>query len=315
MAEYPGFKVRRRHLNPSTPSSIDDITGPSEAINRLRRRLRQELSRPTGESTNGLRGRTRTVAVIDDDAADRNWYQVGADVATSVLMPSWLSLMSPGELGMEYDQRYINDSEQAKRFIAQGNTLVLSSDILSDMAKFCAKHSDVRMTGAKLAGLVSEFDALFGREGIVSWTEFVALEFGLIFQQGKSTFVWTCIGPGSAVPTSQGGMLGGDNNHMWGLAQFKSSTYDGVRRWLQSQFKNSPLFLPATVRSCTFAQQLCSMYILAIINQPTVLAVGKRPDTRQLYLIHNQGEPRYRSGVPLNVRGQSRAVREMLAER
>lgn len=314
MDEQTRFKTRRRYLVPSSQSSIDDITGPSEAIVRLRRRLRAELIERTGDSS-VPRSLVRGPAIIADDRPDRNWYQTGADVVISTVMPVWLSLMSPGELGMDYDRRYINESEQAKAFIRQGNSLVLSTEMLADMSSFCAKHSQLRMTGAQLSSLVAEFDATFGREGIVSWSEFINLEFGLIFQQRKSTFVWTASGLGSAVPAAQGGMLGGDNNHMWGLAQFKSSTYDGVRSWLRDNFKNSPLFLPASVRSCSFSQQLCAMYILAIINQPTVLAANKKPDTRQLYLIHNQGASSYRSGVAKNVRGQSRAVQVMLAER
>lgn len=315
MSEQTRFKIRRRYLVPSSQSSIDDITGPSEAINRLRRKLRAELTKSTKGAQFDARDIVRGPAIIADDLPDRNWYQVGADVVTSAVMPVWISLMSPGDLGMDYDRRYISDSEQAKAFIRQGNSLVLSTEMLADMSRFCAKYSQPRMTGAQLSTMVAEFDATFGREGIVSWSEFINLEFGLIFQQRKSTFVWTAVGLGSAVPAAQGGMLGGDNNHMWGLAQFKSSTYDGVRSWLRDNFKATPLALPASVRSCTFPQQLCAMYILAIINQPTVLAAGKKPDTRQLYLIHNQGAPSYRSGVAKNVRGQSPAVRAMLAER
>lgn len=251
-------------------------------------------------------------AAILNDVADFS-ARGYVDAAFAMITPRLSAATYIGNAGMSYEVDFLQSAE-AKKYVTQGYALVLSSAVLAKMKAFCDANPEVIRTGKQLADLVDSFDATFGREGLVSWHKFAEHEFGFIFSPKRAKTLYYATGPRSQAVYTNGGMRGGYMNHMWGLGQFLSSTYGDVYSFLVNRKLLVRLPMPASCFDQTFAQQLCATYLLAIINQPTIVRCGYRVSTDELYLIHNQGMGAYEK-KRWNFAGMPPKVRAWLATR
>lgn len=186
--------------------------------------------------------------------------------------------------------RYLNATQ--REMVKKGYRLFINQTIAGDLNAFGREHSKKRMTGKEIKKLAQAFDRQFtfmgdlGESGI--FTFMVSNEWQVNtdkeFEAKKATLYTS---------TPVGGMKGGGWNPAtrqptgayWGITQFGTATYNTVL----AHAKGYGIDLPVSRSEMTFGQMLVAAYVLAIVRQPTLVALGIEVNPATVYINHNQG--------------------------